>query len=1146
MEDPLLSFKTKLKIKPVANIHEKVNVIIKNDIDIERTDEQETDSVNPAPMPIRIIDKQNKSFDRASTIQDIYDFQNTRGITVVPENKTKKNIVDGKTNKKINKLIIEEDIDEDNHKIKADGKHNKKKLIIEAESQDQDVVPNDVIINPAVKTRPKKEKGVVVLGPEVPAFIGTSDITQRLPKKGNPIQIKADSYYMNNREVFINFINALFEPYKKDLDDDAKTISCESMKNDSNDFTLLTHQKIVRDYLNLYTPYRGLLLYHGLGSGKTCSSIAIAEGMKTHKKVIIMTPASLRMNYMEELKKCGDAMYKKNQYWEWIDTDGDTEKCNMLSSVLTLPVEYIEKKKGAWLVNVKKKTNYDTLPTEDKKSVNDQLDTMISNKYTFINFNGLRSERFREMNSDYTINIFDNKIIIIDEAHNLISRIVNKIKKQKKIPENELGEKEKLPDSLAMKLYEMLLSAKNARIVLLTGTPVINYPNEFGILFNILRGYIKTWYLTLIVETSTKVDLKELQKIFATNKQIDYIDYSPSTKLLTVTRNPFGFKNKIKKEEGYKGVSNINRETKVFETEDISDEDFQKLIVAALKKNQIKPSGTIKIKYKKALPDDLDAFSNNFIDFDTKELKNTNALKRRILGLSSYFRSAHESLLPKFEKKIGVDYHIVRVPMSDFQFQKYEEVRQQERKVESNSKKKGKSGGQSELYDEPVSTYKIFSRLFCNFVMPDRPMPIKHLKDDAGIEDIYTSMVTQETTIVAKNNDNLDEELEGDEIIEAIGDATYADRIAKSIQLLEHDSDKFLSTTGLETYSPKFLSVLENILDENHPGLHLLYSQFRTLEGIGIFSLVLEKHGFARFKIRKNGSGIWHLDMKSEDVGKPTFALYTGTETAEEKEIVRNVYNGNWKYVPATITTKLQEQANNNNMGEIIKVLMITSSGSEGINLENTRYVHIMEPYWHPIRTQQVIGRALRICSHKNLPKELQTVEVFSYLMTFTEKQMKSEISVELRKKDLSRMPPKVPVSTDQLLHEMSDIKSKLSSQLTGVIQESAFDCFIYGNKNCFNFANSSNAKFSFLPDYADQKDDSMVKSNVRKVKLNGKKITIAEKEYVAVETAPKHYNIYDFNSYNLAIEDSNKNPLLVATLEINISGKKILNWVVS
>ena len=61
---------------------------------------------------------------------------------------------------------------------------------------------------------------------------------------------------------------------------------------------------------------------------------------------------------------------------------------------------------------------------------------------------------------------------------------------------------------------------------------------------------------------------------------------------------------------------------------------------------------------------------------------------------------------------------------------------------------------------------------------------------------------------------------------------------------------------------------------------------------------------------------------------------------------------------------------------------MITASGAEGISLMSTKYVHIVEPYWHPVRTQQVIGRARRICSHEDLPEELRTVNVFFYLMT--------------------------------------------------------------------------------------------------------------------------------------------------------------------
>jgi SNF2 family DNA or RNA helicase len=125
---------------------------------------------------------------------------------------------------------------------------------------------------------------------------------------------------------------------------------------------------------------------------------------------------------------------------------------------------------------------------------------MISSKYTFINYNGLRTKRLEELTSGFTKNLFDDSVVIIDEAHNLISRIVNKIKKQRS----------ETPQFLSTKLYEYLLSAKNSRIILLTGTPVINYPNEFGILFNILRGYIKTWEIPLDVKTSKKVDKKSI------------------------------------------------------------------------------------------------------------------------------------------------------------------------------------------------------------------------------------------------------------------------------------------------------------------------------------------------------------------------------------------------------------------------------------------------------------------------------------------------------------------------------------------------------------------------------------------------------------------------------------------------------------
>ena len=181
----------------------------------------------------------------------------------------------------------------------------------------------------------------------------------------------------------------------------------------------------------MYSPYRGLLLFHGLGAGKTCSSIAIAEGLKTTNQIIIMTPASLQSNYRKELKKCGDPLYRLNQHWEFIETKGNDKMEKGLSKVLSLSLQYIKKNGGAWLVNSKKESNYGSLNMNDKKSLDDQLHTMIRKKYRFINFDGLRKDKFNALERESLElngrrNIFDNKIVIIDEVHNFISRISNK------------------------------------------------------------------------------------------------------------------------------------------------------------------------------------------------------------------------------------------------------------------------------------------------------------------------------------------------------------------------------------------------------------------------------------------------------------------------------------------------------------------------------------------------------------------------------------------------------------------------------------------------------------------------------------------------------------------------------------------------
>jgi hypothetical protein len=263
--------------------------------------------------------------------------------------------------------------------------------------------------------------------------IGSHNISDRLPKDvktWDKIIMKASPFYMNNRKLFITQMNRLLGKYKTEIDKNQETATCEI--SEYNSFGLLTHQKIVRDYMNLYTPYRGLLLFHGLGSGKTCTSIAIAEGMKSNKRVYIMTPASLKMNFFSQMKKCGDDLYRKNQFWEFVSTEGKPDYVGVLTAALNLPAEYVQRNRGAWLVNVKKPSNFNELSSQDQERIDDQINAMIRSKYIDINYNGLNREKVRLLTGDYSHNPFDNSVVLIDEAHNFVSRIINKIPKSSK------------------------------------------------------------------------------------------------------------------------------------------------------------------------------------------------------------------------------------------------------------------------------------------------------------------------------------------------------------------------------------------------------------------------------------------------------------------------------------------------------------------------------------------------------------------------------------------------------------------------------------------------------------------------------------------------------------------------------------------
>jgi Rad3-related DNA helicase len=99
-----------------------------------------------------------------------------------------------------------------------------------------------------------------------------------------------DKWILPDRREFSSFVN--------------KTIWKKGVEGKES--LLLPHQRFVALYLDPLSPYRGLLLYHGLGTGKTCASIAVAQSfLEANKRVVVLAPASLRKNFEQEVIKCG-------------------------------------------------------------------------------------------------------------------------------------------------------------------------------------------------------------------------------------------------------------------------------------------------------------------------------------------------------------------------------------------------------------------------------------------------------------------------------------------------------------------------------------------------------------------------------------------------------------------------------------------------------------------------------------------------------------------------------------------------------------------------------------------------------------------------------------------------------------------------
>ncbi len=222
------------------------------------------------------------------------------------------------------------------------------------------------------------------------------------------------------------------------------------------DFKLREQQIIPTNFLSPETNYKGLLIMHGTGTGKTCTAISIAEQFKEqvvkyNTKIYVLTSGpNIRENFKGELLFCTGETYLKNKQLleQLTDQERDRENKNGIYNAL----QYYK--------ILSYKTFYKKVLGEKiaEKRIIDDEKTKIKTSYKKTD----DGDYEREQVVDKITNM-DNTILIVDEAHNITG--------------NEYGE--------AMK--KIIKNSKNLRLVLLSATPMKNLADDIIDILNFLR-----------------------------------------------------------------------------------------------------------------------------------------------------------------------------------------------------------------------------------------------------------------------------------------------------------------------------------------------------------------------------------------------------------------------------------------------------------------------------------------------------------------------------------------------------------------------------------------------------------------------------------------------------------------------------------
>jgi len=285
-----------------------------------------------------------------------------------------------------------------------------------------------------------------------------------------------------------------------------KNIEEEANKACQSEFEILPHQQFVKNFMSLDTPYNSLLLYHELGTGKTCSAIGITEEMRQYmkqtgiqKKIMIIASPNVQDNFKLQLFDANKLKQIQNGAWNLDTCVGNSllKEIN-LSEMDKLPRERVVKTIKGLIKRYYRFMGYDSVALysdseiknlkrklKRKKQDSSFLEDTQNELPEIMDLEPIRDNDDEETKLKKTKVIrklrekFDHRLIVIDEFHNIVAK------------------KESSKKSSAKIILQIVRYCKFTRFLLLSATPLYNSHEEILWVTNMMNLNDKRAVITM-------------------------------------------------------------------------------------------------------------------------------------------------------------------------------------------------------------------------------------------------------------------------------------------------------------------------------------------------------------------------------------------------------------------------------------------------------------------------------------------------------------------------------------------------------------------------------------------------------------------------------------------------------------------------